>query len=191
MGEIRAYNEEVLFVEVWLQHFCDLLQNVQALRSYHDWNDGRDLTENHLQERQLNFQAMLPVVRVTPADKGSFPVPYEVLSRRHVDRDLAEWSPGILIKGIYARTSEPNPVAWAEQEDPLVTVPGRNTAEGGSRDLSAEDVPGMGYDYSLGGMAALSRVQPCSEHGAYSRSGRRIERPGDCGFPDTGIIRIT
>ena len=167
MGEIGAYNEEVLFVEVWLQRLCDLLQNVKALRSDHDRNDGRDLTENHLQERQLNFQTMLPVVRVAPADECPFPVPDELLSRRDIDRDLAEGSLGILIKRVYARTSEPYLVAWAEQEDPLVIVPGRNTAESGGRDLSAEDIPGVGHDNSLRCVAALSRVQPCSEHGAY------------------------
>jgi hypothetical protein len=101
---------------------------------------------------------MLPVVRITPADKGSFPVPNEVLSRRHVDRDLAEWSPGILIKGIYACTRESDPVAWAEEEYPLVIVTSRNTVEGRSRDLSAIDIPGMGHDNSLRDVAAVRRV---------------------------------
>ena len=97
MRKIRADDEEILLVEIGLQNFGYLLEDAQPMCSDYDRHDGRNLLENHLQERKLHFQAMLPVVRIVPAGERSLSLADEFLSRGDIDPDLAQRRSGIIV----------------------------------------------------------------------------------------------
>ena len=71
MGEIRTDDEKVLLREIRFQHIGDLLQDFQPLGADDDGYDRRDLLENQLQERQLDFQAVFPVMGIDTENEGS------------------------------------------------------------------------------------------------------------------------
>ena len=72
MGEVRADDEKVLFVEIWFQDFGYALKDAEAFGSDDDRHDRRDLPEDHLQERQLDLKAMLAIVGIVP--ESEYPV---------------------------------------------------------------------------------------------------------------------
>lgn len=89
---------------------------------------------------------MLPVVGVVPEGEA---LPDEFLPQGNIDRDLSQRGLGIVVAGVHARSGETDPMARPQQEDPLVGMPPRDAAEGRSRHLPAEHVPGMRDDDGL------------------------------------------
>ena len=67
VGEVRTDYEQVIFVEIWLKDLRYALQNAEPLGSDNYWDYGRHIPENHLQEWNLDFQAMFVVMgSITP-----------------------------------------------------------------------------------------------------------------------------
>ena len=168
MREIRTDDEEILFREIRCQDLGNLLQDAEPLRPDHDRDDQGDFLENHLEKRQLDFQAVLPVMGVMPEKESALAFTDQLLADVDIDRHAAQGSLCTGIERIHAGTCESDPVAGAEEEDPLVGVIPGDPVIGRCRHLAAEHVAGMRDDQRLwrGPGSGLCRMQPIRQHGA-------------------------
>ena len=55
VGEVATDNEEILVIEIRLQHLCHPLQFLEVVSGNDDRNDGRHLFDSALQEWQLHL----------------------------------------------------------------------------------------------------------------------------------------
>ena len=192
MREVRTDDEKILFVEVRLQRLSYILEHAETLGADYDRHDGRNFLEDHLQERQLDLEAMLFVVGVAPEGERAASFLDEFLPEGNIDRHPAQGRLGIGILRVHACAGKPHPMAWPEEEYPLVRVPLRDAAEGGGRHFAAEHVPRVGYDHRLRRQAAvIGRMQPFSQHRSDLLFGGRIERAGNCRSSHFLCFRIT
>ena len=120
MGEVRTDDEEILFGEIRLEDRSNVLEHTEAFGPDHDGHYRRDILEDHLQEWQLDFEAMLAVVGVPPADEHTVSILNELLPEGYVYRNVAKRRPGERIQRIHACAREAHPVAGPKEENPLV-----------------------------------------------------------------------
>ena len=160
MGEVRADDEEVFFIEIRFKLLGNLLQHTKALGPDHDWHNGRYFLEDHLQERQLDLQAVFAVVGVGPAGERAVALSDEFFSLGGINLDIAQRRRGIVVKGIYAGTGEADSVAWPDEENPFVGVSSGDATESRGRHLTAEHVSRVWYDECLRGGRVFAGVQP-------------------------------
>ena len=191
MGEIRADDKEVFGREIRFQHLRDPLQHAEPFRADNDRDDGRHLAKRQLQQRQLDLQAVLPVVRVAPVGEHALPRPDEFLAYGHIDRDLPQRGFRPCAGGLYARARESHAVARPEQENPLVRVSPRDAVQGRGGHLAAEHIAGVRDDDRLRGVAPGGGMQPRPRHGLDFPGGGGIEGAGDSGLPDFLVFGIT
>ena len=164
MREVGADDEQVLFRKEGLQGLGQFPEDGQALCSDDDRNDRRHLSECRLEERQLHFQAVFPIMGVRPESEGALAPADELLTHGCVNGHLSQRRFRKGIQRIDAGPGEPHPVAGADEEDPFVGVFLRDPAEGRCGHFPAEHVPGMGNDDGLGCLSP-GRTDPAVQHG--------------------------
>ena len=189
MGEIRADDKEVFFIEIRLQDLGHLLKDIQTLGANHDRHYRRDVLKNHLQEGQLNLQTVLPIVCIGAGSEGSLSLFDKLYPSGHIDGDLSQGRFGGGIQGVHAGRIESYPVAWPKQENAFITMPAGNLVKGRCRHFSAENVSCMGHDKGLWSFLA-GGMHPGAQQGFDFLGGCGIERSCDGGFSYFLFIRV-
>ena len=191
MGEVRADDKEVFRREIRFQRLRDPLQYAEPLRADNDRDDGRHLAKRQLQQRQLDLQAVLPVVRVAPVGEHALPRPDEFLAHGDIDRDLPQRGFRPCAGGLHAGAGEGHAVAGPEQENAFVRMPPRDAVQGRCGHFAAEHIAGVRDDDRLRGVAPGGGMQPGAGHGLDFPGGGGIEGAGDGGLPDFLVFGIT
>ena len=170
MRKVGTDDKQVLFRKEGLQCFGQFPEDGKALCSDDDRNDRRHLFEYRLEERQLHFQAMFPIMGVRPESEGALTPVDEFLTCGCVNGHLSQRRLRQGIQRIDAGPGKPYPVAGADEEDPFIGVVLRDPAECRSGHFPAEHVPGMGNDDGLGYLFP-GRTDPAVKHGFQLMSG--------------------
>ena len=144
MREVAADDEEILVCEIRLQYIRQTLQFPEVVGRDDNRYDGRHLAKASLQERQLHFQTVLPVVGLRAIGKtavGSNQPPGSLTIHLHLSQRC-----GVIVGlTIHRGPIQPLMMAGSQEEDTLESLSFGQRHIGLSRHIAREIVTSVGY----------------------------------------------